>query len=208
MIRHSHVGEICVHSCRRQLWHERGYLEGMSRKLFLLIAAIAALWLSPRHAAAQEYFQQYGLVNSFPVQSGYAIYYSYTPKPRVATHDSRIDPHLLKAARIAESKAPYRRSSMRCWRSVKEALMASGAVSQYPATSYACEAGNELQSRYGFVRLPIHDPYSAPVGSVLVYEGGGAGHVEFRTEHGFASDYRSPWRCKFRLIGVYAKLSA
>ena len=98
---------------------------------------------------------------------------------------------------------------MRCWRYVKAALLQAGAVAAYPVTNYACQAGAELTSRYGFVRLPIHDPYSAPVGSVLVYRGGGggAGHVEFRTEHGFASDYRSAWRCRYQLIGVYAKLS-
>jgi len=31
--------------------------------------------------------------------------------------------------------------------------------------------------------------------------------VEIRTEHGFASDYRSAYRCRYRLIGVYAKLT-
>ena len=95
---------------------------------------------------------------------------------------------------------------MRCWRYVKQALLQAGAVPVYPATNYACQAGVELTSRYGFVRLAINNPYSAPVGSVLVYGGNGAGHVEIRTEHGFASDYRSPWACRYKLIGVYAKL--
>jgi len=44
---------------------------------------------------------------------------------------------------------------------------------------------------------------------VLVYtDGGHAGHVEFRTENGFASDYKSNWRCKYHLIGVYAKVTS
>jgi hypothetical protein len=117
---------------------------------------------------------------------------------------------LLKAARIAEANA-FPHSTLRCWRFVKVALLQAGAVGAYPKTNYACEAGTELTTRYGFVRLPIHDPYRAPLGSVLVYSGGGvggAGHVEIRTEHGFASDYHSPWRCRYRLIGVYAKFSA
>jgi len=134
-------------------------------------------------------------------------YYVYTPEPPRATHDSRIDPHLIKAAHIADANAlPHTR--LRCWQFVKHALLEAGAVARYPATNYACEAGSELTSHHGFIRLPIHDPYRAPVGSVLVYEGGGAGHVEIRTERGFASDYHSPWRCKYRLIGVYAKFAA
>jgi hypothetical protein len=118
-----------------------------------------------------------------------------------------MDPHLVKAARIADANA-FPHSTLRCWRFVKEALLKAGAVNAYPKTNYACQAGAELTSCYGFVRLPIHDPYRAPLGSVLVYSGGGAGHVEIRTAHGFASDYRSPWHCRYRLIGVYAKLSA
>ncbi len=118
-----------------------------------------------------------------------------------------MDPHLLAAARIAEANA-FPHSTMRCWRYVKVALLQAGAVGAYPSTNFASQAGSELTARYGFVRLHILDPYCAPVGSVLVYSGGEAGHVEIRTEHGFASDYRSPWRCRYRLIGVYAKLAA
>jgi hypothetical protein len=91
---------------------------------------------------------------------------------------------------------------------VKDALLAAGAVTVRPTTDYACQAGSELTSHYGFVRLPIHDPYRAPVGAVLVYSGGSAGHVEIRTDDGFVSDYHSHWACRYRLIGVYAKLSA
>lgn len=131
---------------------------------------------------------------------------TFVPQAPRAQHDSRIDPRLERAARIAERNA-FSHTTYRCWRYVKTALVTAGAVAGYPSTSYACDAGRELTARYGFVRLPIHDPYRAPVGAVLVYEGGGAGHVEIRTEHGFASDYRSEWACKYRLIGVYAKLS-
>ena len=129
------------------------------------------------------------------------------PQSPPPSHDRRIDHHLIQAARIAEANA-FPHSTLRCWRYVKNALLQAGAVAAYPATNYSCQAGTELTSRYGFVQLPIHDPYSAPVGAVLVYGDRGAGHVEIRTEHGFASDYRSPWRCRFKLLGVYAKLSA
>jgi hypothetical protein len=176
----------------------------MFRRIAFLIIAIITLSALPRHAAAQVIYGtfQSTVIPYVSTDGGY----TYIPQPPRATHDSRIDPALLKAARIAESHA-FPHSTYRCWKYVKNALVASGAVGAYPATNYAFQAGSELTSRYGFVRLPIHNPYSAPVGSVLVYTGGGAGHVEFRTEHGFASDYRSSWACKYKLIGVYAKLS-
>jgi hypothetical protein len=176
----------------------------MIRRLLPLLLAAAALAL-PKPASAQVYFDSYG--SGSLAYSPAFFRYTYTPKAPRATHDSRIDPRLVKAAHIAEANA-FSHSTMRCWRYVKQALLQAGAVAGYPATNYACQAGQELTSRYGFVRLPIFDPYRAPVGAVLVYEGGGAaGHVEIRTEHGFASDYRSPWRCKYHLIGVFAKLA-
>jgi len=172
----------------------------MIRYSLLLLSAIALTAL-PKPASAQSYFGGYGYIQSDTV-------YTFTPQAPRATHDSRMDPHLLKAAHIADSRAlPH--SKLRCWQYVKNALLAAGAVAVYPATNYAVQAGEELMGHHGFVRLAIHDPYQAPVGAVLVYSGGGAaGHVELRTEHGFASDYHSPWRCKYRLIGVYAKFSA
>ncbi len=90
---------------------------------------------------------------------------------------------------------------------MKEALLASGAVSTYPKTSLAKQAGDELVRDYGFKKLPIRDPYAAPVGSVLVYFKGRnrPGHVEIRTKNGFVSDFRSKSACKYALIGVYAK---
>jgi hypothetical protein len=176
----------------------------MVRRILPLLVAAAALTAAPKPAWADMYFGSYGS-GSLAYSPGF-ISYTFTPKAPRARRDRRIDPRLIEAAHIAEVNA-FPRSTMRCWRYVKQALVQAGAVSGYPATNYACQAGNELTSRYGFVRLPIHDPYNAPVGAVLVYEGGGAGHVEIRTEHGFASDYRSPWRCKYRLIGVYAKMA-
>ena len=126
----------------------------------------------------------------------------YSPPAR---YDSRIDPSLVRASRIADERAGSR-SQMRCWHFVKAALVDAGAVHSCPTTAYADQAGAELVSRHGFVQLHIRDPYDAPIGAVLVYGGHGAGHVELRTSHGFASDYRSSWRCRYQLIGVYAKL--
>ena len=85
--------------------------------------------------------------------------------------------------------------------------MASGAVDSYPKTALAKQAGEELVRDYGFKKLPIRDPYKAPVGSVLVYYKGRnrPGHVEIRTKTGFVSDFRSKDASRHPLLGVYGK---
>lgn len=124
----------------------------------------------------------------------------------MAKTDPRLDPKLSRAATIADERA-HAHSKSRCWHYVKEALVASGVVSSYPKTSLAKEAGEELVRDYGFKKLPIRDPYAAPIGSVLVYFKGrnNAGHVEIRTKTGFVSDFRSKDACRYALVGVYAK---
>ncbi|MGI9089128.1 MAG: hypothetical protein ACR2HH_15545 [Chthoniobacterales bacterium] len=123
--------------------------------------------------------------------------------------DPRMDPRLCRAATIAEERSSAH-TKARCWRYVKEALLAAGAVSSYPKTNYACDAGNELVHSYGFMRLPIRDPYAAPVGAVIVYShgSGGAGHVELRTKDGFVSDYHSKNKCFYPLLAVYGKFTS
>jgi hypothetical protein len=133
----------------------------------------------------------------------------YIPKKivhPVAKTDGSIDPKLRRAATIAEDRA-HAHSREQCWHYVKEALVASGAVSSYPKTVNAKDAAKELVSSYGFKKLSVRDPYKAPVGSVLVYNNKkGAGHVEIRTKNGFASDFRSRIPSPRPLIGVYTKL--
>ena len=124
-----------------------------------------------------------------------------------ATVDSRLDPRLRRAASIAQDRA-HARSKARCWRAVKEALVASGVITSYPKTNYATQAGEELVRNYGFKRLPVRNEFAAPIGSVLVYGQGTAGHVAIRTKSGFASDYWTRNRCKYRLVGVYGKFSS
>jgi hypothetical protein len=121
--------------------------------------------------------------------------------------DSSVDPKLRRAATIAEERA-HAHSRARCWQYVKEALLASGAVSSYPKTAYAKEAGNELVGSYGFRKTSVRDPFKAPVGSVLVYGASkAAGHVEIRTKDGFVSDFRSKIPSPRPLLGVYTKKS-
>ncbi len=116
----------------------------------------------------------------------------------------RYDSRMLRAARIAEERA--RKHSIKlCWRYVKTALLEADVIESYPKTAYAKQAGDELTRKHGFRRLPIQDPFRAPVGSVLVYGGRGAGHVEIRTNDGFVSDFESATPSKRPLLGVYVK---
>lgn len=136
-------------------------------------------------------------------------YYSKLITHPSATVDPRVDARLRKAATIAQERSSAHTKG-RCWRYVKQALLDAGAVSSYPKTNYACQAGEELSRDYGFRKLPIRDPYAAPVGAVIVYGkgAGGAGHVELRTKDGFVSDYHSKNRCFYPLIAIYGKYSS
>ncbi len=120
--------------------------------------------------------------------------------------DSRLDPRLRRAATIAQERANAR-SKSRCWRYVKEALVASGVINSYPKTNYASQAGDELVRSYGFQRLPVRDQFAAPIGAVLVFGHGTTGHVVIRTKTGFVSDYWTKNRCKYPLVAVYGKFS-
>jgi hypothetical protein len=120
--------------------------------------------------------------------------------------DRHIDGRLMQAATIAQERA-HAHSRSRCWHYVKDALLASGVIDSRPKTELARDAASELVSNYGFKRLPVSDPFSAPVGSVLVYgTARSVGHVELRTRDGFVSDFRSKTPSRRPLLGVYAKL--
>ena len=133
----------------------------------------------------------------------------YYPKQIVyplAKVDRHIDRKLMQAATIAQERA-HAHSRSRCWHYVKDALLASGVIDSRPKTAYARDAAQELVSNYGFKRLSVNDPFSAPVGSVLVYgTSRTVGHVEIRTKDGFVSDFRSKTPSPRPLLGVYAKL--
>jgi hypothetical protein len=123
----------------------------------------------------------------------------------LAKIDRSMNPKLVHAATIAEERA-HAHSRERCWHYVKEALLQSGAVNSYPKTPFAKQAAQELVSSYGFKKLPVSDPFKAPVGSVLVYgDKKAAGHVEIRTRDGFVSDFKSKIPSPRPLIGVFTK---
>ena len=144
-----------------------------------------------------------GKKESVPVISQYYPRQIVYPYGKVDRH---IDSRMMQAATIAQERA-HAHSRSRCWHYVKDALLASGVIDSRPKTELARDAAAELVSNYGFKRLPVSDPFSAPVGSVLVYgTARSVGHVELRTREGFVSDFRSKTPSRRPLLGVYAKL--
>lgn len=116
----------------------------------------------------------------------------------------RYDKRMIHAAQLAAARA-HQHSTSRCWHYVKDALVNANVVPTRPVTAYAKEAGDELSTKFGFTKLRMNNPFLAPVGSVLVYGGHGAGHVELRTTQGFVSDFVSATPSSRPLIGIYVK---
>jgi hypothetical protein len=116
----------------------------------------------------------------------------------------RYDQRMIHAAEIAAARA-RKHSTMRCWGFVKDALLAAHIIPTRPVTEYAKQAGGELTRDFGFRMIGETDPWKAPLGSVIVYGGRGAGHVELRTEQGFVSDFVSLKPSPRPLIGIYVK---
>lgn len=127
----------------------------------------------------------------------------FLPKFTPLHYDNRM----LDAAEIATSSAS-KHSRRRCWRAVKNALFEANLVSFRPTTRYAKQAGEELEQKFDFKKLDLTDPFEAPIGSILVYGGSGAGHVEIRTAEGFVSDFVSIRPSNRPLIGVYVYIKA
>lgn len=127
--------------------------------------------------------------------------FHFLPKLQPLHYDNRM----LDAAEIATSSA-YKHSRRRCWRAVKNALIEANLVPFRPTSRYAKQAGEELEQKFDFKKLELTDPFEAPIGSILVYGGSGAGHVEIRTPEGFVSDFVSPHPSNRPLIGIYVRV--
>jgi hypothetical protein len=182
------------------------------RKITLLLTVVSAFSVVFSASAARSdslsfksqfvFKDRNGKTVSVPVVDQYQKNKIVYPTAKI---DPRVNPKLMRAATIADERA-HAHSKSRCWHYVKEALVASGVVDGRPKTALAKQAGDELVRDYGFKKLPIRDPFAAPLGSVLVYTArGAAGHVEIRTKNGFVSDFRSKTPSRRPLIGVYAK---
>jgi len=158
---------------------------------------------TPQSGSRFSFKNSQGKKESVPVISQYYPKQITYPYGKVDRH---IDNRLVQAATLAQERA-HAHSRSRCWHYVKDALLASGVIDSRPKTELARDAASELVNNYGFKKLSITDPFSAPVGSVLVYgTSRSVGHVELRTKDGFVSDFRSPTPSKRPLVGVYAKL--
>jgi hypothetical protein len=177
----------------------------------LLVIGLCSVAFHPRPAEAlimSPAKPKFSYTDASGKKQSVEIVDKYQPKKIVrpfAKIDPKIDPKLRRAATIAEERARAH-SLSKCWRFVKEALVAAGVVRSRPTTLLAKQAGNELVKDHGFKKLPVSDPYEAPVGAVLVYGAKrAAGHVEIRTEDGFVSDFKSKIPSRRPLIGVFAK---
>jgi hypothetical protein len=182
------------------------------RKLTFLLTVVLGVAFAVSASAAKSdslnfkprfvFKDRNGKTLSAPVLEGYHQKKLVYPAAKI---DPRLDPKLMRAASIAQDRA-HARSKSRCWRYVKEALLASGVIHTRPTTALAKQAGDELVRDHGFKKLSIRDPFKAPLGSVLVYTARrSAGHVEIRTKDGFVSDFRAKTPSRRPLIGVYAK---
>jgi hypothetical protein len=175
-----------------------------------LILGLCCVAFYPRPAAALNFSSpkpKFGYTDASGKKQSIEVVDKYYPKKMVQPfgNDSKIDPKLRRAATIAEERARAH-SLSKCWHYVKEALVAAGVVKSRPQTTLAKQAGQELVNNYGFKKLPVSDPYQAPVGAVLVYDAKrSAGHVEIRTEDGFVSDFRSKTPSRRPLLGVFTK---
>jgi hypothetical protein len=183
----------------------------MRKLLTLTLILLAAATFCPRPARALVFSApnpKFNYTDTSGKKQSVEVVDKYYPKKIIhpfAKVDPQIDPKMRRAATIAEERAKAH-SLSKCWHFVKEALVAAGAVKSRPQTSLAKQAGQELVKNYGFKKLPVSNPYEAPVGSVLVYDAKrAAGHVEIRTETGFVSDFRSKTPSRRPLIGVFAK---
>ena len=183
----------------------------MRKLLTLTFVLLGAAAFCPRPAMALVFSApnpKFNYTDASGKKQSVEVVEKYYPKKIVqpfAKLDAKIDPKMRRAATIAEERA-HAHSLSKCWHFVKEALVASGVVKSRPQTTLAKQAGQELVKNYGFKKLPVSNPYEAPVGSVLVYDAKrAAGHVEIRTEDGFVSDFRSKTPSRRPLIGVFAK---
>ena len=183
----------------------------MRKLLTLTFVLLGAAAFCPRPAMALVFSApnpKFNYTDASGKKQSVEVVDKYYPKKIVqpfAKLDPKIDPKMRRAATIAEERARAH-SLSKCWHFVKEALVAAGVVKSRPQTTLAKQAGQELVKNYGFKKLPVSNPYEAPVGSVLVYDAKrAAGHVEIRTEDGFVSDFRSKTPSRRPLIGVFAK---
>lgn len=116
-----------------------------------------------------------------------------------------------------KDRKPSSKPTGYCLKYVKTAVVAGGFTSSYPPGNAAKDSGRQWKGM-GFKNLlddPAYKnmtPYTAPIGSIIVYSGGKYGHVEVKaSEKEFISDYvgSKPIYDELgiarKVIGIYAK---
>src|SRR5256885_6329842 len=115
----------------------------------IVISACSLLFATAAHGQLVESAKSRFIFKDADGKSDSAeIVTKYIPKKivhPVAKADGSVDPKLRRAATIAEERA-HAHSREQCWHYVKEALLASGAVSSYPKSVRSEEHTSELQS--------------------------------------------------------------
>lgn len=165
----------------------------------ILLSAVALLLLGAPALNANDSLYREASAHVLNKKHAFSL---FGPKAAGIKYDNRM----IRAAEIAQARARAH-STRRCWSYVKTALVQADVIDSRPETGYAKQAARELSENFGFRKMNIMDPFKAPVGSVLVYGGKGAGHVEIRTSRGFVSDFESKTPSPRPLIGVFVKPS-
>src|SRR5690349_19156082 len=101
-----------------------------------LIAGSILLAASVAHGQALASAKKFTFKDADGKTDSAEIVTKYAPKKIVhpfAKLDQSVSPKLMRAASIAEERA-HAHSREQCWHYVKEALLASGAVTSYPKT--------------------------------------------------------------------------
>src|ERR1051325_10152227 len=147
---------------------ERGFMRKLLTSTFVILLGAAVL--CPRAATAMRFSappSKFNYTDASGKKQSVEVVDHYYPKKitqPIGKVDGSIDPKLRRAATIAEERARAH-SLSKCWHFVKEALVAAGVVKSRPQTLLAKQAGQELVNNYGFKKLPVSNPYEAPVGS-------------------------------------------
>jgi hypothetical protein len=129
-----------------------------------------------------------------------------------------------KGGKIKKGSKSKRRFTKLCYRYVKAAMLNAGLSKKYLGGAKASDAGSYLKKE-GFINI-LNNPDVAgkinslkdfPTGTILVYSGGKAGHIEIKTNNGYISDFinerpvigspeKSCQNCKNKFTGRNRKL--
>ena len=139
----------------------------MQKLLTLTFVIVGSAAICPRPALALRFSApnpKFNYTDASGKKQSVEVVDKYYPKKIVhpfAKVDAQIDPKLRRAATIAEERARAH-SLSKCWRFVKEALVAAGVVKSRPQTPLAKQAGQELVNNYGFKKLPVSRSIRSP----------------------------------------------